>query len=72
MSSFPVSPLHCARLVERAASGAGGTPWTLTTCLPPDRTTPIGKIINEYLTAGASIDDHAIHLLFSANRWELK
>lgn len=37
----------------------------------PDRTTPTGLIINSYLTSSASLPDHAIHLLFSANRWEL-
>jgi dTMP kinase len=37
----------------------------------PNRTTPTGKIINEYLSSSASsLDDHSIHLLFSANRWE--
>jgi len=37
----------------------------------PDRTTAIGSIINQYLTCAKELDDHAIHLLFSANRWEL-
>lgn len=37
----------------------------------PDRSTPIGEVINKYLTGELSLDDHAIHLLFSANRWEL-
>jgi dTMP kinase len=36
----------------------------------PDRTTPVGQLINSYLTSGSELDDHAIHLLFSANRWE--
>lgn len=35
-----------------------------------DRSTPTGKMINSYLTGGAQQDDHSIHLLFSANRWE--
>ena len=35
-----------------------------------DRTTEIGKMINSYLQNGKEVDDHAIHLLFSANRWE--
>ncbi len=38
----------------------------------PDRTTPIGGLINEYLAGGMDIPDEAIHLMFSANRWELK
>jgi len=37
----------------------------------PDRTTPIGKMIDAYLREESSLDDRAIHLLFSANRWEL-
>mmetsp|Transcript_28757 Transcript_28757/g.39755 ORF Transcript_28757/g.39755 Transcript_28757/m.39755 type:complete len:294 (-) Transcript_28757:120-1001(-) len=36
----------------------------------PDRTTEIGKMINAYLKNSAELDDHVIHLLFSANRWE--
>ncbi|KEF54804.1 thymidylate kinase [Exophiala aquamarina CBS 119918] len=36
----------------------------------PDRTTPTGQMINSYLTGTAEQDDHSIHLLFSANRWE--
>jgi dTMP kinase len=35
-----------------------------------DRTTPIGKMIDAYLKGASEIEDHAIHLLFSANRWE--
>ncbi|XP_075244001.1 thymidylate kinase-like [Convolutriloba macropyga] len=37
----------------------------------PDRSTHIGKSINDYLTNSSSkLNDRAIHLLFSANRWE--
>lgn len=36
-----------------------------------DRTTAIGKMINSYLQSQSELDDRAIHLLFSANRWEL-
>ncbi|TGJ81253.1 hypothetical protein E0Z10_g7511 [Xylaria hypoxylon] len=36
----------------------------------PDRTTPIGQIIDSYLKGEAEIEHHVIHLLFSANRWE--
>ncbi|KAF2090700.1 thymidylate kinase [Saccharata proteae CBS 121410] len=36
----------------------------------PDRSTPIGRMINDYLKGGAEQEDHVIHLLFSANRWE--
>ncbi|KAI5955574.1 CDC8 [Candida theae] len=38
----------------------------------PDRSTSIGKLINEYLTNKEfQLSDQAAHLLFSANRWEL-
>ena len=38
----------------------------------PDRTTEIGKMINSYLTnSSVKMDDRCLHLLFSANRWEL-
>ncbi|KAJ7493241.1 thymidylate kinase [Mycena galericulata] len=37
----------------------------------PDRTTTIGKMIDSYLRSQSELDDRAIHLLFSANRWEL-
>jgi len=37
----------------------------------PDRTTTIGKMIDAYLKMGIDLHDRAIHLLFSANRWEL-
>ncbi|KAJ5723656.1 hypothetical protein N7488_001691 [Penicillium malachiteum] len=37
----------------------------------PDRTTPIGQLIDNYLRGSANQDDHSIHLLFSANRWEV-
>lgn len=37
----------------------------------PDRTTNIGQMINSYLQSKTELNDKAIHLLFSANRWEL-
>lgn len=36
----------------------------------PDRSTATGKIIDSYLKESSTISDQAIHLLFSANRWE--
>lgn len=36
----------------------------------PDRSTNIGKTIDEYLKGNAESDDATMHLLFSANRWE--
>lgn len=38
----------------------------------PNRSTPIGQLIDDLLrNSSKHIDDHAMHLLFSANRWEL-
>ncbi|GMI86519.1 ZEUS1, ARABIDOPSIS THALIANA THYMIDYLATE KINASE.1, ARABIDOPSIS THALIANA THYMIDYLATE KINASE.2 [Hibiscus trionum] len=36
----------------------------------PDRTTSVGQMISTYLSNNSQLDDHTIHLLFSANRWE--
>nr|XP_022341382.1 thymidylate kinase-like isoform X1 [Crassostrea virginica] len=58
---------QCRRLVE----------WLQQEQIPvepfrfPDRTTAIGQMINGYLSNKQDIEDHAVHLLFSANRWEL-
>lgn len=38
----------------------------------PERTSAIGRVINEYLQCGNELSNQAIHLLFSANRWEFK
>ncbi|XP_025408132.1 LOW QUALITY PROTEIN: thymidylate kinase [Sipha flava] len=38
----------------------------------PDRSTPIGSIINDYLSKKIDLPDKSVHLLFSANRWELE
>lgn len=43
---------------------------TSTDKAPGDRDTPTGKMINSYLQGTSQQDDHSIHLLFSANRWE--
>lgn len=37
----------------------------------PDRTTTVGQLINGYLSNAQNVDDRAIHLLFSSNRWEV-
>jgi dTMP kinase len=36
----------------------------------PDRETAIGSLISRFLQKESRLDDRAIHLLFSANRWE--
>lgn len=37
----------------------------------PERSTNIGQMINAYLQQKEDVNDHSVHLLFSANRWEL-
>ncbi|XP_030352006.2 thymidylate kinase [Strigops habroptila] len=36
----------------------------------PERSTEIGQLISSYLVKDKNLEDHTIHLLFSANRWE--
>ncbi|XP_051874055.1 thymidylate kinase [Pristis pectinata] len=36
----------------------------------PDRGTEIGRLISLYLEKKYNLNDHAVHLLFAANRWE--
>jgi dTMP kinase len=57
-----------ARLVDRLGQDGSG----VTAMRFPDRTTAVGQLINEYLTTTttSALNDQAIHLLFSANRWE--
>jgi len=38
----------------------------------PDRTTLVGKTIDDYLRGKNRPNDNVIHLLFSTNRWELE
>lgn len=38
----------------------------------PNRQTPCGKILDEYLRKKQNVPDEGIHLLFSFNRWECK
>jgi dTMP kinase len=61
---------QCRLLYQRLlAAGVAATAYRF-----PDRTTATGRIINEYLqsdsAAAVNLNDRAIHLLFSANRWE--
>ncbi|EER27690.1 Thymidylate kinase [Coccidioides posadasii str. Silveira] len=58
---------QCAILVDKLREKGHETKYIRF----PDRTTSIGKIIDGYLRGETQLDDHAIHLLFSANRWEL-
>ena len=53
------------KLVEPLkAAGVNAELWRY-----PDSTTEMGKMINAYLQSSLDMDDGAIHLLFSANRW---
>ncbi|XP_044523600.1 thymidylate kinase isoform X2 [Gracilinanus agilis] len=36
----------------------------------PERSTEIGKLLGSYLEKKNNMEDHTVHLLFSANRWE--
>ena len=38
----------------------------------PRRETTIGGLINSYLQSQSELSDEAIHLLFAANRWEVR
>eukprot|EP00158_Paraphelidium_tribonemae_P008054 Partr_v1_DN28450_c1_g1_i1_m41803 putative thymidylate kinase len=60
---------QCMRLVDHLNNS--GIPAQLFRF--PDRSTAIGQCINDYLTNANGVQelsDQAIHLLFSANRWE--
>ena len=61
--------LLCASL-SAAASGAGAP--SAVAMRFPDRETAVGALINRYLTREVELDDAAVHLLFSANRWEAR
>ena len=38
----------------------------------PDRTTATGRVLDAYLRHETDLSDEAVHLLFSANRWEAR
>ncbi|RYQ96772.1 hypothetical protein Ahy_B08g092641 isoform C [Arachis hypogaea] len=57
---------QCSRLANYLeGQGISAELWRF-----PDRNTDVGKMISAYLTNTSQLDDHTIHLLFSANRWE--
>ncbi|KAJ7515407.1 hypothetical protein O6H91_22G012400 [Diphasiastrum complanatum] len=57
---------QCASLVSfLQQKGLEAEAWRF-----PDRTTAVGTMLSSYLTSATELDDHAVHLLFSANRWE--
>lgn len=55
-----------ARLAAHlTAAGVRAEAWRF-----PERSTTVGSTIDAYLKFAAELDDAAVHLLFSANRWE--
>ena len=36
----------------------------------PDRSTQVGQVLDAYLKGKKQLNDQAVHLLFSTNRWE--
>lgn len=59
---------QCSRLAEKLRQQ--GVP--VESLRFPDRTTPIGQEISQYLASTKDVDMATIHKLFSQNRWEKK
>lgn len=57
---------QCARLVDHLIAQGQKVQYMRF----PNRGTVVGQMINNYLVGSSNQEDHAIHLLFSANRWE--
>ena len=53
---------------DDVARGAEGAPRA--DVAVPDRATEVGGMIDRYLRKEIEMDDRAVHLLFSANRWD--
>jgi dTMP kinase len=62
---------QCKKIVEALRRGRAATATNIQFMTFPDRNTTIGKMLNEYLQNQCELEDHAAHLLFAANRWEL-
>uniref|UniRef100_A0A2R5LBH5 Thymidylate kinase n=1 Tax=Ornithodoros turicata TaxID=34597 RepID=A0A2R5LBH5_9ACAR len=56
-----------ARLLSEALRKAGHTVENIAF---PNRETETGHLLDQYLKSKTALEDHAVHLLFSANRWE--
>lgn len=72
---FQVPVTTCSTLLPTGSCykrGKGGHRILYVTPCYAARETTIGKMIDEYLKSNLELSDEAIHLLFSANRWELK
>ena len=58
---------QCRKLVQHLIDmGRQAELWRF-----PERSTAIGSVINDYIGRKCELEDRAIHLLFSANRWEM-
>ncbi|CDS40003.1 thymidylate kinase [Echinococcus multilocularis] len=57
-----------AKMLAEALSDIYGAK-TYLLCFP-DRSTAIGQCLSNYLSGKVDINPHAVHLLFTANRWE--
>lgn len=59
----------CDRTGKSTQSAMLGSVLQATIKRFPDRTTQTGELLNNYLK-GSNNDNHSIHLIFAANRWE--
>lgn len=58
---------QCKKIVDHLVSqGKKAELWRF-----PERSTAIGQVINDYIQRKCELSDQSVHLLFSANRWEL-
>jgi len=69
-ASFQVSERAKPPQKKKTCSSSRGNTDEPTADPDPDRTTGTGQLIDAYLHGTSDLDDRAIHLLFSANRWE--
>ncbi len=60
----------CKRLVEGLNSAQAPEGVRAEAMRFPDRSTQVGQLIDKYLRGQRQLDDRAVHLLFSGNRWE--
>jgi dTMP kinase len=63
---------QCKLLSHRLSSDSTLAPVGCVQLRFPDRTTTVGQMIDGYLKGTTEIEDHAVHLLFAANRWEAR
>uniref|UniRef100_A0A8C0VES2 Thymidylate kinase n=2 Tax=Cyanistes caeruleus TaxID=156563 RepID=A0A8C0VES2_CYACU len=68
----PLPPVTDSPWTDRQTTTLDGLTSTafVSSLFPTDRTTEIGQLISSYLGREKNLEDHTIHLLFSANRWE--